>query len=101
MAENENQTSEPSGVKTEELDFQELITDIQKALQSEKGSRLACKVAKLNNSRSIIIYQGIRANVWARINSNGNYFIYRSSLERLLRSHEATKQHFQHKGGKI
>jgi len=101
MAKNEQNTSEPSGVKTEGLDFQGLITDLQKALQSEKGSRLACKVAKLNNSQSIIIYQGVRANVWARISSNGNYFIYRSSLERLLRSHEATKQYFQHKGGKI
>lgn len=102
MTEETKSTGEPTGVKQSQvLDFTELIADIQKALQSEKGNRLACKVAKINDSQSLVIYQGLRSNVWARIEQNGNYFIYRSSLERLLRSHEATKKHFINQRGKI
>lgn len=102
MTEETKNTSEPSGVKeSQETDFTSLIADIQKALQSEKGARLACKVARINDSQSLVIYQGLRSNVWARIERNGNYFIYRSSLERLLRSHEATKKYFQNQRGKL
>ncbi len=94
--------SEPTGDEQDNTGtFTELIRAIQQALQSEKGLRLACKVAKINNSNSLIIYQGLRSNVWARIEKNGNYFIYRSSLERLLKSHEATKKYFQKQRGKI
>lgn len=102
MTEETKTTGEPSGVKLNQgIDFTELIPNIQKALQSDKGSRLACKVTKINDSQSLVIYQGLRSNVWARIERNGNYFIYRSSLERLLRSHEATKTYFQNQRGKI
>ncbi len=90
------ENSEPTGVKQKDatVDFQELIKDIQKALTSEKGKRLCCKVAKINNSQSLIIYQGLKANVWARINNKGDYFIYRSSLEKLLKSYPSTRKHF-------
>ncbi len=83
----------PSG---SEPAFQALCMNIQKALNSEEGVKLNCRLRILVQDKEAIVYQGLLGNVWGRFRVTGNHNVYRHALKSLLMHNvNTTSMNFQ------
>jgi hypothetical protein len=64
--------------------FRSLCMNIQKALNSEAGKKLNCRLRILVSDKEAIVYQGLLGNVWGRFRVTGDHNIYRHALKGLL-----------------
>jgi len=61
---------------------------IREALESPEGLKLSVKILE-KDPETLILYQGLRENVWGRVTS-GKIYIYNSRLTRLLNRYPST-----------
>jgi len=64
--------------------FQSLCMGIQKALNSDDGKKLNCRLRILVSDKEAIVYQGLIGNVWGRFRVTGDHNVYRHALKSLL-----------------
>jgi len=74
--------------------FQKLCFDVQKALHSDDGKRLSCRLKIITENKQAIVYQGMVGNVWGRLKANGRHSIYRHALNNLLKANKNTSKYF-------
>ncbi|MAH07882.1 hypothetical protein CMI38_06565 [Candidatus Pacearchaeota archaeon] len=74
--------------------FQKLCFDVQKALHSDDGKRLSCRLKIITENKQAIVYQGMVGNVWGRLKANGRHSIYRHALNNLLKADKNTSKYF-------
>ena len=81
---------EKTPVSGTEPKFQALCMGIQKALNSEEGVKLNCRLRILVKDKEAVVYQGLIGNVWGRFRDTGNHNIYRHALKNLLMNNAHT-----------
>jgi len=75
-------------------EFQKLCFDVQKALRSDEGKGLSCRLKVLTENKQAIVYQGLIGNVWGRFKANGRHSVYRHALNNLLKADKNTSKYF-------
>ena len=79
----------------EDLDFQQLCMDVNTVLRKFPGNRLNCKIKVFPGEKTAIIHQGPRSNIWGRLKSNGDHYLYRHALKKVLDEDELTTTYFK------